>query len=200
MFTSPRPTHASTMTSGALQDRVAPARLRRAGAPLSSTVPSSTRLLTSTLTWSLTRIVDVTDADPGIDHDLLVGNAVDVDVDAAERAVGGTQATGLLLTDRHPALAERVGRVDAESSTDSRRVTDAGEHHTRHDQPSAVTAQRADQQPEPAHDRRRAEPLLGMQPTAVRLVDERADRGDGDRQAERRSTEDTGFAAWEART
>ena len=143
---------------------------------------------------------DVTDPDPGVDHDLLVGTGVDVDVDTAERAVGDAQATGLLLTDRHPALAERVRRLDAESSTDTGRVADTREQHARHDQPSTMTAQRADQQPEPTHDRRRAEPLLGMQSAAVRLVDERSDRGDGDRQAERGSTEDTGFAAWKTRT
>ena len=79
-------------------------------------------------------------------------------------------------------------------------VAGDGKQQSRHDQPSTVTPQRSDQEAEPAHHRRRTEPLLGMHPTAVRLVDERSDRGDGDRQAERRSTEDTGFAAWEVRT
>ena len=197
MFTSPRPTHASTITSGRPSgpNRTGSSSPRRL--PLSSTDPSSTRLRTSTATWSLTRIVDVADPDPGIDHDGFVGDAVDVDVDAAERAVGDAQATGLLLADRHPALAERVGRVDAETGADARRVPDAREHHRRHDQPPAVTAQRADEQPEPAHDRRRAEPLLGMQPPTVGLVDERPDRGDDDRHAERRSSEDAGRPARE---
>ena len=76
-------------------------------------------------------------------------------------------------------VAERQ-RVDA----GPRRVTGdeagAGEEEAGDDQPAPVAAPRPDNHPRPADGGGRAEPLLGMEPAAVQLVDQRPDGRDDD--------------------
>ena len=133
--------------------------------------------MTSSAAWTS----HVADADSGVDGDRPAGGAVDLHVDRTERrrarrarsSVPRRRTTYWSPTSAVGCDAER-GPTHRRRSR-CRRTTTAGTTSQRARPMTAPTSR-----PTAADDGGRAEPLLGVQPTAVRLVDERAGGGDDD--------------------
>ena len=112
-----------------------------------------------------------------VDGDRRRRSAVDRDVDGADDDVlAATRSAGRARADVTPPRRRTARRVRRRPVPPHRRRSRRRRTRPR-ERPasSARPAERADEEPDAAHDGGAAEPLLGMQPAAVGLVDERAD-------------------------
>ena len=129
------------------------------------------------------------DAGPGVHRDRRRRHAVDRHLDVADHDVLAAIARRA-VADADVLVADQRRRLDADAGGLPGGEPGAGEQRGGHDQPPRPPGERADEQAATAHHGGGAEPLLGMQPPAVRLIDQGADGGDDEGDAERQPPED----------
>ena len=162
--------------------------------------PLSLSLRISIATSSTDAYFDRAERGAGVDRERLRRASVHGDPDRSDPRLERCRPARCGVGHVQRLVAEGIDDVDLEAGHEAGDIARSGEQQCRHDEPPRPTSHDADEEADAAHERRGAEPLLGVETATVELVDQRPAGGDDHGEPERRTPEYRGLPARSAGT